>query len=165
MATYDVFALRNMAPKGVRGGGRGRGASRALDNIWVDKVTLDIDKITDRLGKSFAAADILEFSEVRRDQVLLQGGVYLHTPSTATTTLDFGHSGDRDAFYDSYAILTGASDLIMVASNQTPVLVAKPSSGTRKITMEFESGTGGGAVFTVWWVWLDVNVDDQFYGV
>ena len=163
MATYDVFALRNMAPKGVRGGGRGRGASRALNNIWVDKVTIDVDRINDHLETPIAAGDTIEFSEVRRDQVLLQGVLLVHKTVAAANSVQVGYAGDLDALLVDTSLSNAYT--AMVSATSTPKLVTKPSSGTRKITLEFESGASAGAVFTLTWVWLDVEVDDQFYGV
>ena len=164
MATYDVQALRNIAPNGVRGGGRGRGSSRALDHFWVDKVTINVDTLNAGLDTALAADDIITFGEVTRDQVLMQGVLRIHTASAAAATLDLGHSGDRDAFLDGASIAT-ATTYGLVGATETPILVAKPSSGTRTITLELKTGTGAGAEFMVWWAWFDVDVDEHLYGV
>ena len=164
MATYDVHALRNTAPQGVRGGGGGARASRALDHIWVDKVTFDMPELNAALKTNIAAGDIITFGPVRREQVLLQGGVRVDTASTAAATLDLGHSTDRDAFLDGTSIAsTGYTS--MIAANQTPIRAAVRSTGVRTITMEFKTGTAAGAIFTVTWVWLDVDLDEKLYGV
>ena len=164
MATYDVHALRNTAPQGVRGGGGGARASRALDSIWVDKVTFDMPRLNAALGTNIAAGDIVTFGEITRETVLLQGVLMVHTKSAAAATLDLGHTGDRDAFLDGQSIAS-TGDTAMVAANQTPIRIGIPATGTRNITLEFKTGTAAGAVFTVTWVWLDIQEDELLYGV
>ena len=165
MATYDRNALRLLSPQGIRGGAGGKGYSVALDKLWVDKVTIDVNAINDLLATNIAAGDILTFGEVTRDQVLWQGGVRVHTASAAAATLDLGTSADRDAFLDGTSIAS-TGHTVMIAATETPQAVAPSTSTTPKtITLEFKTGTAAGAVFTVWWAWLDLDLDDKFLGV
>ena len=158
MATYDRNALRLLSPEGIRGGVGGRGANRALDRFWVDKVTVDVDLLNVNLSTDIAAGDIITFSEITREQVLLQGGLLVHTASTAAATLDIGTSTGLDDILDGQSIAaTGHTP--MVASTETPQLFT-PADG--RIAFEFKTGTAAGAVFVIWWAWLDVDVDDKF---
>ena len=162
MATYNVHALRQISPKGIRGGGGGRGMTRGLDKFWVDKVTVDVDALNADLETDIAAGDIITFKEVKRDQILLQGELTVHDPATAGT-LDLGHSGDRDAFIDG-ANITSHGNQFMVANNADPILVTVPATGTKTIDLEFKTGASAGAVFTIWWAWVDVDLDEKIYG-
>ena len=164
MATYDRYALRLLSPDGIRGGGGGKGSSRAVNRFWVDKVTIDVDQLNADLDTAIAAGDIITFGEVTRDLTLLQGAVYVHTASTAAATLDLGHSGSLDSILDGTSIAaTGHTP--MLDANSAAATVSKPSSGTRTITLEFKTGTAAGAVFTVWWGWVDSDLDEKLYGV
>ena len=164
MATFDVHALRLESQQGVRGGGGGAGASKAVDKIWVDKVTIDMPRLNADLETDIAAGDIITFGEVKREIVLLQGILMVHTKSTAAATLDLGHSGDADAFLDGTSIAS-TGNTPMVAANGSPIRVGIPATGTRKIQLEFKTGTAAGAIFTVTWVWLDIQEDELLYGV
>ena len=165
MATYDVHALRLLSPDGIRGGGGGKGASSAVNRFWVDKVTIDVDQLNDDLDTAIAAGDIITFGEVTRDQTLLQGGVIVHDASTAAATLDLGTSADRDAYLDGTSIASAGDNISMVAANQNPRTASPSTTSTVRITLEFKTGTAAGAVFTVWWGWVDRDIDEKLYGV